>query len=241
MQSKKIHYCWFGGSPLPKSVKECIKTWMLFFPDYEIKEWNESNFDINMMAYTKEAYKAKKYAYVSDVARFYVLLKEGGIYFDTDVEVIAPFDDILRNGAFIGVQDSSVEGYVPSINPGLGMGAEPGNHVIQTLFNNYKSMHSFDDNGHQVSGTIVDNTTEVLKSEFGLLPNNDVQKLNGIIVYPKDYFNPFDDATGVLNKTKNTRSIHWYSKTWVDRPMWYFKITRIIHRIFGVDALARFR
>ncbi len=93
--SKIIHYCWFGGKPLPNSAKKCIASWKKFFPDYEIKEWNEDNFDVNMVPYIAEAYKAKKYAFVSDYARFWVLFKYGGLYFDTDVEVIKPMDEIV--------------------------------------------------------------------------------------------------------------------------------------------------
>ena len=98
MIPKIIDYCWFGGNPLPKSAQKCIKSWKRFFPQYEIKEWNESNFDVNMIPFTQEAYSARKYAFVSDVARFWILLNEGGIYFDTDVEVVAPFDDIISKG-----------------------------------------------------------------------------------------------------------------------------------------------
>ena len=108
MIPKIIHYCWFGGKPLPKSAIKCIKSWRKFFPDYEIKEWNESNFDVNMMTYTREAYAAQKYAFVSDVARFWILYREGGVYFDTDVEVIAPMNDIIESGPFMGVEAMDV-------------------------------------------------------------------------------------------------------------------------------------
>ena len=101
MIPKVIHYCWFGHNPLPKSALKCINSWRSYFPDYEIKEWNETNFDVNMMPYTTEAYNARKFAFVSDVARFWILLNEGGLYFDTDVEVIKGFDDIVSSGAFM--------------------------------------------------------------------------------------------------------------------------------------------
>lgn len=241
MIPKIIHYCWFGGNPLPASVQKCINSWKKFLPDYEIKEWNESNFDVNMIPFTCEAYSAKKYAFVSDVARFFILHNEGGLYFDTDVEVVAPFDDILEQGAYMGVEVPSTEGKVPAVNPGLGLAAEAGNKVLRSVLDHYQTQHFLDENGQQIPGTVVSHTTEVLEKEYGLQPNNEVQQLDGVTIYPQDYFNPFNDATGVLNKTKNTRSIHWYSKTWIDKPMWYFKITRLIHRFFGVNALARFR
>lgn len=241
MIPKIIHYCWFGGNPLPASVQKCINSWKKFLPDYEIKEWNESNFNVNMIPFTRESYSAKKYAFVSDVARFFILHNEGGLYFDTDVEVVASFDDILKQGAYMGVEVPSTEGKVPSVNPGLGLAAEAGNKVLRSVLDHYQTLHFLDENGQQIPGTVVSHTTEVLEKEYGLQPNNEIQQLDGVTIYPQDYFNPFNDATGVLNKTKNTRSIHWYSKTWIDKPMWYFKITRLIHRFFGVNALARFR
>lgn len=241
MIPKIIHYCWFGGNPLPASVQKCINSWKKFFPDYEIKEWNESNFDVNMIPFTSEAYSVKKYAFVSDVARFFILHNEGGLYFDTDVEVVAPFDDILEQGAYMGVEVPSVDGKVPAVNPGLGLAAEAGNKVLRSVLDHYQTQYFLDEDGQQIPGTVVSHTTEVLEKEYGLQPNNEIQQLDGVTIYPQDYFNPFNDATGVLNKTKNTRSIHWYSKTWIDKPMWYFKITRLIHRFFGVNALAKFR
>lgn len=103
MIPKVIHYCWFGGNPLPKSAQKCIALWRKYLPDYEIKEWNENNFDVNIIPYTAEAYKAKKYAFVSDYARFWILYKYGGLYFDTDVEVIKNMDDIISKGPFMGL------------------------------------------------------------------------------------------------------------------------------------------
>lgn len=131
---KIIHYCWFGGKPLPEEAKKCIDSWKKYLPDYEIKEWNESNFDINSIAYTAEAYEARKYAFVSDYARYKILYEHGGIYFDTDVEVIAPMDDLLAKGPFMGQEDYlsaiSLQNEktisVRGINPGIGMAATPG-------------------------------------------------------------------------------------------------------------------
>ena len=97
MIPKSIHYCWFGRSELTPLAKKCLASWRQFFPDYEIKEWNEDNFDVNIIPYTADAYKAGKYAFVSDYARFWVLYHFGGVYFDTDVEVIRPMDDVLEN------------------------------------------------------------------------------------------------------------------------------------------------
>ena len=125
MIPKVIHYCWFGRNPLPTSAQRCIASWRIFLPDYEIKEWNEDNFNVNIIPYTQQAYEAKKYAFVSDYARFWVLYHYGGLYFDTDVEIIKSFDDIVDNGAFMGLEiDGTKEGSKIAINPGLGLGAD---------------------------------------------------------------------------------------------------------------------
>ncbi len=126
---KIIHYCWFGRSPLPELAKKCIASWRKYFPDYEIKEWNEDNFDVNSILYTSQAYQAKKYAFVSDYARFWILYMYGGLYFDTDVEVIRPMDDIIQRGPFMGCEKPYKEGATPKdlgVAPGLGLGVNPG-------------------------------------------------------------------------------------------------------------------
>ena len=126
---KVIHYCWFGGNPLPEMALKCIESWKKFLPDYEIKEWNEKNFDLNICEYVKEAYQAKKWAFVSDYARFWILYHEGGVYFDTDVEVIKPFEDIIENGAFMGCEVTERKKKLNTdiaVNPGLGLGAPAG-------------------------------------------------------------------------------------------------------------------
>ena len=127
MIPKIIHYCWFGGKPLPESARKYIASWRKYFPDYEIKEWNENNFDVNIISYTAEAYKARKYAFVSDFARFWILYHHGGLYFDTDVEVIGSFDDIIARGPFMGCESGlrPMEGDSLLVAPGLGLGVNP--------------------------------------------------------------------------------------------------------------------
>lgn len=238
MISKIIHYCWFGGNPLPKSAIKCINSWKKFFPDYEIKEWNESNFDVNMMPYTKEAYENKKYAFVSDVARFVVLYNEGGLYFDTDVEVIKSFDDIVQKGAFMGVETPAVEGVrCPTVAAGLGLGCEKGHTFFKECVDYYKSKRFLSSDGTSDFTTIVEHITSLLKTK-GLKPTNQIQTLDSITIYPKEYFCPFDNNTGVMNKTKNTHSIHWYSMSWIDNynPIRFF-LTRLVHRFCGNNSL----
>lgn len=242
MIPKVIHYCWFGGKPLPQSAIKCINSWKKFLPDYEIKEWNEQNFDVNMCPYTKEAYERNLYAFVSDVARFYILYKEGGVYFDTDVEVIRSMDDIIAKGAFMGIEDYNFLGtHCPQINPGLGMGAEKGNVFVNKMLEHYMTAILLDKStGTLAGGTVVGHTTRMLL-EAKMKKDEGVQKVADFILYPPDYFNPFNDATGRLTKTTNTRSIHWYSKTWIDKPLIYYHITRFFHRIFGIKSMEKLK
>lgn len=243
MIPKIIHYCWFGRNPLPQSALKCIASWKEFFPDYEIKEWNEDNFDVNSNAYTRQAYERKKYAFVSDYARFYILYKYGGLYFDTDVEVIKTLDDIIARGPFMGIEvPCKVGETVPAgldlgVNPGLGLGVNPGLGLYKAILDHYDGLYFVDTDGIQIPGTVVKHATNLLLAH-GLKRTNDIQEVAGVWIYPQDYFNPLDDATGQLNITENTRSIHWYSKTWVDNygPV-RIKVTRWIHRVFGVDSL----
>lgn len=235
---KIIHYCWFGGKPLPKSVRRCIASWREFFPDYEIKEWNENNFDVNIIPYTREAYERKKYAFVSDYARFHILYNHGGLYFDTDVKVIRSMKDVIERGAFMGIeQDADKVG----VNPGLGLGAAPGMEIYNSIIEHYAKLHFIDDNDMQTEGTVVKHTTDVLR-RYGFVLENRLQQVADVWIYPNDWFNPLDDLTGRLTITDNTRSIHLYSKTWVDNygpaRIW---ITRWLHRIFGTYRLCRLK
>lgn len=139
MIPKIIHYCWFGGKDLPQSAKKYIESWEKFLPSYEIKRWDESNFDVNAIKYTREAYAAKKYAFVSDFARFWILFNYGGLYFDTDVEIIETLYDIIEQGSFMGVE--SRNDYSININPGLGFGSEAGNEFLGRMIEIYKTFH----------------------------------------------------------------------------------------------------
>lgn len=233
MIPKIIHYCWFGRNPLPESAKKCINSWRKFFPNYEIKEWNEDNFDVNIIPYTAEAYEAKKYAFVSDYARFWILYHYGGLYFDTDVEVIKPMDDIVERGPFMGIEVAAQGINLPAINPGLGLGASPCLFLYKEILDFYLSIHFIKEDGSFNQVTVVSHTTKVL-SGHGLNPSNDLQCVADIWVYPRDFFNPLNDLTGRIEQTNNTRSIHWYTRSWSDSPNWRIKISRWSHRVFGL-------
>lgn len=233
-----IHYCWFGRKPLPRQARKCIASWRRFFPDYDIKEWTEDNFDVRATAYTSEAYERGLYAFVSDYARFAILLRHGGLYFDTDVEVVRPMDDIVARGAFMGFEKDA---HTLGVNPGLGMGAEPRDDFCREMVARYEAMPFADAHGRKLPGTVVRHTTDALLAH-GLRLEDKLQTVAGITVLPNDYLNPLDDATGRLRLTARTRSIHWYAKTWVvhygPTRTW---LMRRLHRLFGVTALARLK
>lgn len=226
MIPKIIHYCWFGDNPLPESAKKCIESWRKFLPDYEIKEWNESNFDVNIIPYTRDAYDAKKYAFVSDYARFWILEREGGLYFDTDVEVIKDMTPIIEAGPYMGceLQDGTV-------NPGLGLAAEPHMPVYQQILDNYTRMNFFNPDGTRNNYSMIPMITEMFRRE-GLHEATSIQNIMGLEVYPVAYFNPLDSLTGKLRVTEKTYSIHWYTASWqVSQPRWLKKIKQFYHRI----------
>lgn len=242
MIPKIIHYCWFGRNPLPESAIKCINSWKKFFPDYEIKEWNEDNFDVNIIHYTAEAYEAKKYAFVSDYARFWILYHFGGIYFDTDVEVIKPFDDIVERGPFMGIEvDSPNESIAPLVAPGLGLGATSGMTLYKEVLDHYAPLHYLTPEGKLNNITVVTHTTKVLQG-LGMKNTNELQSVGDVWIYPREYFNPLNDNTAVLSITDNTHSIHWYTKTWEKKrnPIISWT-TRRIHRYFGENSLSWLR
>lgn len=219
MIPKKIHYCWFGGKPLPRLAKKCIKSWKKYLPDYEIIRWDESNFDVNIIPYTKEAYEAKKYAFVSDYARFWILYKEGGIYFDTDVEVIKSFKDIIDAGPFMGreltFEEAKTRGKI-GVNPGLGLGVFPGHIFFHEMLDLYSNIHFPNSDNTNNPTTVVTYTTEALL-KYGLKNTTSIQKVIDINIYPSDYFSPLSFITKKLTITNNTHSIHLFAGSWISR------------------------
>ena len=212
---------------MPKSAEKCIASWKMYLPDYEIVRWDESNFDVNIIPYTKEAYAAGKYAFVSDFARFWILYHYGGIYFDTDVEVIRPMADILGRGGFLGVE-SDRNGKI-TVNPGLGFAASKGSEPIGELLSLYRTFHFLNADGTLCLKNIVEITTEYLSAR-GLRNTDEIQHCCGFTIYPKDYFCPIEYDTRELKITENTRTIHHYAESWVPRST---RFKNALSRLFG--------
>lgn len=225
MIPKKIHYCWFGKNRLPDKAVKCINSWKKYCPDYEIIEWNEDNFDVRQNGYTEFTYDDRKFAFLSDYARLQIVLKEGGLYFDVDVEIIRPLDELLVHKAFFGFE---TEEYV---NTGVGFGAEANNLIVAGMLREYDILL---DGKHGTIGCPLLNTQALMK--YGLKQNGMKQTIDGAMIYPIQYFNPYDDPTGILNTTEETVSIHWYAKSWMDKKtIIRSKLTKPIHRLLGTE------
>lgn len=250
-----IHYCWFGGNPLGEKELRCIESWKKYLPDYEIVRWDESNFDVRCCDYVSEAYDVKKWAFVSDYARFKVLYDNGGLYFDTDVEIIRPMDDIIAAGPFMGFEtdcagsgNNSVAtgeggavatGLGLSVNPGLGLCANPGLGLYKRILDSYASDHFVNSDGTTDETTVVTRVTGILK-ECGLQDVSGIQQVSGVMVYPSEYFNPKNFFTGKINLTGNTRSVHHFDASWYSPAEKYEHRIATILRSKGVsDGMAK--
>lgn len=223
---KIIHYCWFGGNPLPELALKCIASWKKFCPDYEIVRWDESSFDINCCDYVREAYEAKKWAFVSDVARLYALVEHGGIYMDTDVEIVRPLDEFLQYEAFSGFERKN------AIPTGL-MAAKANHPLFVELLHEYAKKHFVKEDGtYDLTTNVVFITDTCLK--YGLKLNNSIQTVNRFTLFPSDYFCPINEKSGKLELTNNTYTIHHFAGSWVD-PYSKFrgKVYKFLYRNFG--------
>ena len=234
---KTIHYCWFGGKPLPELAEKCIASWRRFCPDFEIRRWDESNFDLNSCDYIREAYEAKKWAFVSDYARFWILYNHGGVYFDTDVELIKPLEPVLENGGFMGVEVAPGD-FVGGnddliVAPGLGIAIPKGDPFYGEILAYYQGIHFIMPDGSLNLMTVGSHVTELLKAN-GLKNENTLQSVRGINIYPKRFFNPMNMNSGKPEITDDTVSIHHYAATWVNRKTKVRDgVFRFIYRVFG--------
>lgn len=205
---KIIHYCWFGGGDFPDEARRCIDSWKECCPDYQIVEWNESNFDVTQNDYCREAYENNKWAFVSDYVRVKVLFEYGGIYMDTDVEVIKSYDNLLGTGVFCCFED------INKVSIGT-LGAEKNHIFLQQIISLYENRQF-----KKIDGTLdmtpnLEIVTSILVDEYSLELNGKYQCLNNeVYVYPKDYFIAKSYRTGELEITNNTYAIHHYSWSW---------------------------
>lgn len=240
MIPKIIHYCWFGGKPLNKLGKRCLASWKKFFPDYEIIEWNENNFDLNGCKYVAEAAREKKWAFVSDYVRFKILYEQGGVYFDTDVEVIKSFDDVLANGSFMGCENPDLKSEY-AVNPGLCAAAVPGLRFYKDILEDYEHSSFYNDDGSLNLYTIVQRVTDKLRN-YGLRDADGIQRVADMTIYPAEYFCPINMRTGKLVITPNTHSIHRYAASWVDKKSKARgKIYHFLVKFFGVEFADKIR
>ncbi|WP_366161288.1 glycosyltransferase [Bacillus infantis] len=204
---KVIHYCWFGGNPLPDLAKKCIESWGKYCPDFEIRQWDESNFDINCNQYVKEAYDSQKWAFVSDYVRLKIVYEYGGIYLDTDVELIKSLDDLIEYEGFMGFENSV------HINTGLGFGAKKYNRIIKAMLDDYNDISFIKKDGtFDLTPCPIRNTNTLIKT--GLLSNGTKQIIDNIVFLPREYMCPINYETGKMRITDITYSIHHFDESW---------------------------
>lgn len=206
---KTIHYCWFGDKPIPNKYKDNLASWKRYCPDYEIVEWNESNYDVTKNRFMQQAYQKKCWPYVTDYARKDIIYNHGGIYFDTDVEVLHPLDDLLFNDFFMGMDD------VANIATGAGFGAEKGNGMIKALRDDYER-YSFVDESGRIIGRVCGVYETALMVKYGYKPENKLQRIQGGCVLPREVLCPISWIGMPDMYTENTLTVHKYDDLLID-------------------------
>lgn len=208
---KTIHYCWFGRNPKPKLAKKCIKSWKKYCPDYEIIQWNEDNFDISSAPiYVRQAYEAKKWAFVTDYVRLWVVYEHGGIYLDTDVELKKHLDSLLEYAAYFGFEDGQY------IATGLGFGAEKNTPLLKEIMDDYDGIPFVLEDGSFDTKPCPRRNTEVFL-RYGLRQDDSMQILQGnVLILPSVYLCPIEYWSGTKQLSKDTISVHWFSASWQD-------------------------
>lgn len=208
---KKIHYIWLGGNKKSRIIEKCIKSWKKHMPDWEIIEWNETNLNIDINKYCRDAYDAKKYAFASDVLRFDILYREGGLYFDVDVKMLKSFEPlVMNNDLFTGFEANN------KINPGLVIySSKPGNEAIKEVLDNYQK-EFFEISSCSNMKVVGDYFYDVI-SKYGFVLKDGYQSYSGITIFPSTYFSPTDGIRSVSNYSENTYSVHLYAASWVNK------------------------
>lgn len=233
MIPKIIHYCWFGGNPLPPLAVKCIDSWKKFLPEYEIIEWNEENFPLEEYIFAKQALESRKFAFVSDVSRLHALKEMGGVYMDTDVEVLKPLDDFLHLPAFSGFENDD---YVPT-----GIMASEKNSVWASELLAYYDNRPFinEDGSFDMRANTMVITEMMLKKGFKM--TNTFQEIAGYVTfYPNDYFCPKSYKTGKIELTKNSYCIHHFAKSWIPkRKKWRNELKMKAMNVFGYENIQK--
>ena len=241
MIPKIIHYCWFGRNPLPDSAKKCIESWRKFFPEYEIKEWNEDNFDVDSVPWVKEAIQKKKWAFASDYIRLYALYTEGGIYMDTDVKVFRSLSKFLFWDFFSAVeyhpdlfhkigkyQENNLEDGIIGIC-GMGilaacMGAKQGNAFVRECLDFYESRHFIQEDGSLFTNIINPTIIASIAVRHGFLFKNKNQLLDGnMMIYNSSVL-----AGDPKTRTKESYAVHYCDNSWIERKSLWQKIKLLI-------------
>lgn len=231
MIPKKIHYCWFGDKELPAQAQKCLASWKKYCPDYQLIRWDESNFDCTQNTYTRWCRDNQKWAFLSDYVRLWAVAEQGGIYLDTDVELIRTPEALLQEQAFFGFEN------VSRVNTGQGFGAQAHHPAVEAMLAQYTELTPDADGQFAVQACPAYNTAAL--QSLGLAPDGSLQTVAGARILPQDWLNPYDDATGKLCITQNTLGIHWYSKSWISPGLRLrSKLTRPLHRLFGTDCFA---
>lgn len=207
---RTIHYIWFGYGEKSDLIKRCTKITSEKLSDWDVKEWTEDNYEISDCAYCDEAYQHKKYPFASDYARFDILYRYGGVYLDTDVELIKKIpESFLKDEGFTGIESNN------KIAPGLVFACKPGNPIVREIKEMYEKDHFILADGSMNTKTVVDRVTEIF-SRHGFQMNGKEQIVDGFHIYPVEYFCAYDFVTGQFTITDKTVSIHHYTATWTD-------------------------
>jgi mannosyltransferase OCH1-like enzyme len=205
---KKIHYCWFGGNPLPELAQKCMASWKDKCPDYELRLWNEENFNVNTVKFTAQVARAKKWGFIVDYIRAYAIYHHGGIYMDIDVELLKPFDDtMLQNSCFSGFELSNY------INPGNIFAGEKGSFIAKKVMEFYEANNFIKMNGKLNLTPSPKIFTDILL-KYGLKQNDSYQELGVFTAYPAEYFCAKNWHTGKVRITEHTYAIHHYYGSW---------------------------
>ena len=234
MIPKIIHYCWFGHNELPPLAQKCIASWRMYFLGYEIKKWDEDNFNVNQIPYTQQAYRCKKFAFVSDYARIKGLYEKGGVYLDTDIEIVRRFDELLSDRDMVlGFEsDRSLETAF--------MAAVPENELIDGFLKTYEKRKFINGDGSYDMSVINEHFSSFMSQNTDIdLDDERLREFEEgkIVVYPRDYFAAFDISNWHIKPTENTYTIHHMNASWSSKKKkLYFSTIKALQRILGIKG-----